>query len=160
MLLEPARQSPKEHFVVAGSMYPQDIEWPANVQMIDHLEPSLHRGFYSAQRFTLNVTRAPMLVAGYSPSVRLFEAAACSTGIISDRWPGLEDFFEIGTEILVAETTDDVLKYLGRVTDEGLERMVERARLRTLKHHSSVPRAQELVETYQEVAELKSAARA
>ncbi len=46
--------------------------------------------FYNQQRFTLNVTRADMIAAGWSPSVRLFEAAACGTPIISDAWAGLE----------------------------------------------------------------------
>ena len=46
------------------------------------------RGFYAASRFTLNVTRADMIAAGWSPSVRLFEAAACGTPIISDSWDG------------------------------------------------------------------------
>jgi spore maturation protein CgeB len=36
----------------------------------------------------MNITRADMIKAGYSPSVRLFEAAACGTPIISDYWEG------------------------------------------------------------------------
>ena len=46
--------------------------------------PADHPAFYAASRFTLNVTREDMIRAGYSPSVRLFEAAACATPIISD----------------------------------------------------------------------------
>ena len=56
-----------------------------------HLPPGEHRAFYNRQRFTLNVTRADMIRAGWSPSVRLFEAAACGTPIISDRWAGPRD---------------------------------------------------------------------
>jgi len=68
--------------------------------------------FYAAQRFTLNVTRAEMARAGWSPSVRLFEAAACGTPVISDPWPGLDDLFEPGTEVLIARSTADVLACL------------------------------------------------
>ena len=46
----------------------------------------------------LNVTRADTVRAGYSPSVRLFEAA-CATPIVSDEWPGLDHFFTPGREI-------------------------------------------------------------
>jgi spore maturation protein CgeB len=70
--------------VVAGPQYPDTIDWPANVERIEHLPPQDHPSFYSRQRFTLNVTRADMIAAGWSPSVRLFEAAACGTPIISD----------------------------------------------------------------------------
>ena len=58
--------------------------------------PNLHRDFYSAQRFTLNITRVDMIAAGYSPSVRLFEAGACGVPIISDWWSGLDTLFEPG----------------------------------------------------------------
>ena len=58
-----------------------------------HLNPRHHAELYSSSRLTLNVTRREMVIAGYSPSVRLFEAAACSATIVSDTWPGLETFF-------------------------------------------------------------------
>ena len=67
-----------------------------NVERIEHLPPPEHRAFYNAQRFTLNVTRADMIRAGYSPSVRLFEAAACGTPIISDVWAGLDTLLRPG----------------------------------------------------------------
>ena len=89
LLIEPAVRLPDRRFVVAGPQYPASIDWPANVERIEHLPPSEHAAFYCRQRFTLNVTRADMIRTGWSPSVRLFEAAACGTPIISDRWEGL-----------------------------------------------------------------------
>ena len=96
---------------MAGPQYPQTIRWPRNVTRVEHVPPDRHRAFYNAQRFTLNVTRAAMVKAGYSPSVRLFEAAACGVPIISDEWPGLETIFTPGREILVARSTEDALQY-------------------------------------------------
>ena len=87
---------------------------PRNIERIEHLSPGQHRGFFAAQRFTLNVTRADMIRRGYSPSVRLFEAACCGVPIISDWWPGLDSFFRPGEEILIARTADEVLGYLQR----------------------------------------------
>ena len=103
LLVEPARQAPHLKFAVAGPQYPDDIAWPENVERIDHVPPAEHARFYAASRFTLNVTRADMIRAGYSPSVRLFEAAAAATPIVSDEWPGLETIFVPGREIVVAD---------------------------------------------------------
>jgi nucleoside-diphosphate-sugar epimerase/spore maturation protein CgeB len=117
LLLEPARRCPEKRFAVAGPQYPDDIMWPSNVERIEHLPPAEHPGFYSASRMTLNVTRADMIAAGWSPSVRLFEAAACGTPILSDRWEGIESLFVPGDEILLADTTEDALAALRRDAD-------------------------------------------
>ena len=87
---------------MAGPMYPAELEWPGNVERIENVPPRDHPSFYAAQRFTLNVTRADMVRAGWSPSVRLFEAAACGVPVMSDWWEGLDAFFEPGREILIA----------------------------------------------------------
>ena len=88
---------------------PTTVRWPANVSRLEHLAPPAHPGFYAAQRFTLNVTRADMVAAGWSPSVRLFEAASCGVPIISDTWPGLDELFRPDVEILLAEDGEDVV---------------------------------------------------
>ncbi|WP_207481464.1 CgeB family protein [Arenibaculum pallidiluteum] len=144
MLLEPARRWSAGRFEVVGPQYPGDIVWPANVGRQDHLPPSAHRGFYNAQRFTLNVTRADMIAAGWSPSVRLFEAAACGTAIISDRWEGLDALFEPDREILIRDTSEQVLDCL-RDMPEAERRAIARAgRERVMKAHTAHHRALEL----------------
>jgi glycosyl transferase family 1 len=50
-----------------------------------------------------------MTANGYSPSTRLFEAAACAPATISDPWEGLDEFFEPGKEILVAHTAREMM---------------------------------------------------
>jgi spore maturation protein CgeB len=145
LLLQPAEQLPERRFVVAGPCYPETIAWPGNVERIEHVPPSGHRAFYAGQRFTLNVTRAHMTAAGFSPSVRLFEAAACGTPVISDRWDGIEEFFEPGKEILLTSTSAEVTRYL-RDLSEGERRDIgDRARARVLAGHTAQHRAQELV---------------
>jgi spore maturation protein CgeB len=140
LLLEPARRSPERRFVVAGPQYPDTIAWPANVERIEHLPPAEHADFYSASRFTLNVTRADMIAAGWSPSVRLFEAAACGTPIISDRWEGLDSLFEPDEAILLADTSEDVIAALDRDADE----IGAAARAVVLDGHTASHRAAEL----------------
>jgi spore maturation protein CgeB len=144
LLVEPARRRRQQELVVAGPLYPKEIEWPQNVTRIDHLPPARHRAFYNAQRFTLNITRDDMRRAGYAPSVRLFEAAACATPIISDFWPGLESFFEPEREILIAHSAEDVLDYLSQVTEAERRAIGERARQRVLAGHTAAHRAAEL----------------
>ena len=144
LLLDPARRWTNGRFVVAGPRYPENLVWPANVERIPYLPPSAHRGFYNGQRFTLSVTRADMLAAGWSPSVRLFEAAACGTPVITDRWAGLEDVFEPGREILVADSTEDVERYLHEFPQTDAAELGAAARARVLREHTAAHRAAEL----------------
>jgi spore maturation protein CgeB len=146
-LLEPARQHPQGRFIVAGPQYPDTGTWPANVTHQPHLPPAEHRRFYNSQRFTLNVTRQDMIRAGWSPSVRLFEAAACGTPIISDRWAGIESLLVPHQEILLVDRTADVLDVLQRFGEDERLRMAERARQRILAEHTAAHRAAE-VETH------------
>ncbi len=157
LLIEPARRLRNLKMVVAGPMYPREITWPANVERIEHLAPASHRRFYNAQRFTLNVTRADMRAVGHSPSVRLFEAAACATPIISDYWPGLETFFELEKEILTAATADEVLLHLEQISETERRAIGERARDRVLAEHTSERRAIELEEYVAEVMQTATA---
>ena len=157
LLIEPARRSRKLSSVVVGPMYPTELSWPANVERIEHLAPTAHRRFYNSQRFTLNLTRADMRAAGYSPSVRLFEAAACGTPIISDYWPGLETFFELDEEILTASSADQVLQYLKDINDDERRAIGERARVRVLASHTSEQRAIELEDYVAEVMQTATA---
>lgn len=144
LLLEPARQWTDGRFVVAGPQYPSETVWPENVERIEHLAPALHRRFYNEQAFTLNVTRADMIRAGYSPSVRLFEAAACGVPIISDVWDGIETLFVPDEEILLARSSQDVLRLLTRLDEATRQRIGDAARQKVLSAHTAAHRAAEL----------------
>ena len=144
LLLLPARRLPQARFAVAGPMYPDEIEWPDNVDRIENVPPREHRVFYGSQRFTLNLTREDMIRAGWSPSVRLFEAAACAVPIVSDWWQGLDTFFEPGREIIVARDADEVLRVLADIAEDERRRIGGRARVRALREHTAARRAAEL----------------
>jgi spore maturation protein CgeB len=154
LLLEPARRLPERRFVVAGAQYPPEIDWPTNVKRVEHVTPLEHPRFYASQRLTLNVTRDAMIEAGWSPSVRLFEAAACGVPIMSDWWAGLDAFFVPGEEILVARTADDAVRIVATTTDDELAAIARRARSRVLAEHTAERRAEQLEA---EVAELVGA---
>jgi spore maturation protein CgeB len=143
LLLEPARTRPNEPFLVVGSLYTDELKWPSNVRMLAHLEPPKHPAFYSANRMTLSVSRRAMLNWGYTPSGRLFEATSCGTALLSDPFPGIEEFFVPGEEILVAETTQQALAAL-ELSDAELARIAAAGRERTLAEHTGAARARQL----------------
>jgi spore maturation protein CgeB len=144
LLLDPARHWRRGRFIVAGPQYPTDMEWPTNVEHRAHLAPVDHALFYNAQRFTLNITRADMRRAGYAPSVRLFEAAACATPVISDDWEGIGTFFIPGEEILISQTSRDTLTYLREFSETQRRAIGDRARARMLAEHTAAHRAKTL----------------
>lgn len=144
LLIEPAHRMPDRRFVVAGPLYPPGIDWPDNVERIEHLPPQDHPSFYSRQRFTLNVTRADMIAAGWSPSVRLFEAAACGTPVISDLWSGLGEFFPLGEAILTASSTAEIVRILSTTSSNARRDLAARALTKVLAEHTATARAGQL----------------
>lgn len=138
-----ARALPEEQFIVAGPQYPRNVRWPGNVRHIVHLNPRWHPHLYSSSRLILNVTRRDMVLAGYSPSVRLFEAAACGAAIVSDNWPGLDAFFAPGREILLPASADEMVRYLRELDECELRAIGMAAQRRVLAAHTSQQRAKE-----------------
>lgn len=152
LLVRPAGHWPSGRFALAGPQYPQDLQWPSNIHRIEHLPPRDHRSFYNSQRFTLNITRSDMIRCGYSPSIRLFEAAACATPIISDNWNGLEEFFEPGKDLFVANSAEDVLRYLTEMPEDRLTQIGACAREKVLNYHTPAHRAEQLEQYLLEVS--------
>lgn len=144
LLIEPARKLGEAKFVVAGPQYPSSIAWSDNIQRIEHLPPDRHVSFYNSQRFTLNITREDMINMGYSPSVRLFEAAACGVPVISDWWDGLDTVFKPGEEIFISRSAEDTISILKNVNEKVRITAGEKARNKILKHHTGEQRATEL----------------
>lgn len=155
LLFASAEKLPRNRFVVAGGQYPQPDKWPPNVDYIEHISPEKHHAFYNAQRFTLNITGAPIAALGYSPSARIFESASCGVPVISDPWLGLESFFKPNEEILVAEDAAKVVKYLTTIDAEKRDKLGARARSRFTKAHSPVNRAKSLEKYFNEAQNAK-----
>ena len=151
LLLEPARQLASRKFLVAGSLYPWEWQWPQNVQRFEHVSPSDHSALYSSSRLTLNITRGEMARWGYCPSGRFFEAAACGAPIVTDYFEGLDQFFDIDDELLIVETSQDVISAIA-LPDSELQRIANRGRERTLSEHTGEHRALELIEAIEQAS--------
>ncbi len=148
LLIEPAQRRPGDRFVIGGAQYPAAFPWSDNIFFVRHLPPSEHAAFFSSSRLTLNVTRAAMARMGHCPSGRLFEAACCGTPILTDRWAGIDEFFEPGREILLADDSQDTLGALDR-SPEALQAMAARARARVSGEHTASHRARRMVELFE-----------
>jgi spore maturation protein CgeB len=146
LLLEPAMVFPTHAFAVAGPGYSEHIAWPANVEQIAQVPPWDRPRFYAAQRFTLNGTPIAERAAGWSPSLRLFEAAACGVPTISDPWDGLEEVLTPGEEILLAESASDMLGHMADVSEDERREIGARARARVLAEHTAARRCELLEE--------------
>jgi len=149
LLLEPSRRHPEKKFLLAGSLYPWQWQWPQNVQRIEHVFPADHPRFYSSSRITLNLTRGEMAANGWCPSGRFFEAAACGTPLLTDAWDGLDAFFDPGRDLRVVSRAEEVEEAL-KMPDEVLESMAAQARRRTLEEHTGSVRARQLLHYLEE----------
>jgi spore maturation protein CgeB len=143
LFVKPARVRPDKTFALAGSQYPDDFPWTANMLYFRHLPPEDHPSLFCSSSWTLNVTRRAMARIGYCPSGRLFEATACGAAVITDWWNGLDRFFDLENEIVVARNAVDVLEALDMPADER-RRIAAAGRERTLCCHSAAARAREL----------------
>lgn len=149
LLNEPARSMRQARFIVAGAQYPKTVDWLPNVDRIIHLNPSQHPAFYSSARFALNLTRDSMVEAGYSPSVRLFQASACGTAILSDAWKGLDHFLTPGREVLLPRDAYEVTEILRNFPEDERRRLGLNARERILAQHTASHRAMQFEEMLQ-----------
>ena len=93
------------------------------------------------------------------PSVRLFEAAACGTPIISDVWDGLDTLFVPGREIALANGARDVLDVIGGWSDAQRDRVAAAARQRVLAEHTASHRARAMEASLEEADRRVGAAR-
>ena len=143
LFIQPAHRLSDRRFLIAGAQYPATFPWTENIYFVRHLPPAEHPAFYSSSRLTLNITRRAMAEMGYCPSGRLFEAAACGVPILTDWWEGLDCFFAPETELLVARTTEDVVRTM-QLSDRELGRIGQNARQRTLEEHTAEHRACQL----------------
>ena len=159
-LLQVAVDEPQKKFILAGPQYPKTVRPTKNVRRIEHLNPRWHPHLYSSSRFVLNVTRRDMVRWGFSPSVRLFEAAACGAAMISDNWPGLATFFRSGTEILLPTSVADVRDYLNSMDERSIRRIGDAAQARVLGAHTNRHRAIEFENAIASASRIAKPARA
>jgi spore maturation protein CgeB len=142
---KPAAAMPERGFLLGGNGWVQ-AEAPANVSVIGHLYTADHNAFNSSPLAVLSVNREDMARTGYSPATRVFEAAGAAACVISDRWTGLDMFFEPGTEILAADDGDGVAAILEDLTPKRAAQIGRAAYRRVLAEHTYTHRVAEVLQ--------------
>jgi spore maturation protein CgeB len=139
-LLRAARLAPDLEFVLGGEGW-GGKELPANVRWIGHVGTADHNRLNCSARMVLNINRHFMAETGFSPPTRVFEAAGAGACVITDRWAGIEQFFEPGKELLIAGNADEVVEYLRGIAQAEAREIGENMRKRALRDHTYKLRA-------------------
>jgi len=130
-------------FVLGGCGW-EDLRMPLNLVYLGHVYTGEHNVLHCSARAALHVSRPAEIAAGYCPAARIFEAAAAGTCVITDMWPGIESFFEPGTEILAADNGRELVVQLAALNADRAGTIGRRARERALAEHTYAQRALEV----------------
>jgi spore maturation protein CgeB len=145
--LEVAERLPGREFLLAGAGW-DDKPRAGNVNYLGHLGTRDHNAFNCSPMAVLNVSRASMAQNGFSPATRVFEAAGAGACIITDRWEGIEEFFEPGREILVAGSGAEVAEILQGLSRSTASAVGARALKRVREQHTYAHRALQFQEVF------------
>lgn len=145
LFLRAARLAPEMKFLLGGEGW-QGKSLPANVRWIGHVPTSAHNRINCSTRVVLNINRDSMAGIGYSPPTRIFEAAGAGACVLTDEWPGIEYFFQIGREIMTAGSAEEVVAVLRALcSDDARARAIGDAmRVRALRDHTYAQRTRQV----------------
>ncbi len=150
LIAEPSQRSPESRFVVGG----RDFHVPlGKAEFIGFVPYSGFGRFVSRSRINLNITRSSHTTVYASATARPFELAAFGACIISQPYDGIQEWFEIGKEVLVARTAREASELYQSLLANG-ELATEygrRARARLIKDHTFHNRAREVISTVRSV---------
>jgi spore maturation protein CgeB len=141
--LRAAELAPEMSFILGGEGWGGKA-LPENVRWIGHVGTGSHNRINGSARMVLNINRDSMADVGFSPPTRVFEAAGAGACLITDKWSGIETFFEPGREILVAENAEEIVAYLRGMSASEARAIGGRMQLRALKEHTYTQRADEV----------------
>ena len=138
LFLEPLRARKGSQGLLVGDGF-ASRDWPSGVRAIAAQTLRERRAIYQSSRLALVLVTEEQRRLGHVLPWAILEAAGSGAAIVTPYWTGLEDFFEIGEEILVCNDTSDVIEALGR-EDDFLERIARNARARALQEHTVTQR--------------------
>jgi spore maturation protein CgeB len=140
--LRAAELAPELKFILGGEGW-GDKRLPKNVRWIGHVGTGDHNVVNCSARMVLNINRDSMAGVGFSPPTRVFEAAGAGACVITDRWTGVESFFEPGKEILVSGSAEDVLYCMRSLNAADAKEIGANMRSRALREHTYQLRGQQ-----------------
>ena len=140
LFLRAAELAPESRFLLGGEGW-GDKPMPSNVRYIGHVPTSDHNRVNCSAGMVMNINRASMALSGFSPPTRVFEVAGAGTCLLCDDWPGIDDCFEPGKEILVVKSAQDVVDALAMHDDTARRQIGAAFHARALRDHTYAKRA-------------------
>jgi len=141
----PSQKMPELSFAVAGENFRIDL---GNAKMVGDLSYSQWRQFCCRSKINLNITRWSHANVYASSTSRPFELAAFGSCIVSQPYNGIEEWFEVGKELIVVNSENEAIETYKRLLHNGedREKIGTRARGRILKEHTFKHRAHQLID--------------
>jgi len=143
LFLSAASSAPSKRFLLGGEGW-GDKTLPGNVCWIGHVPTHDHNRINCSAGMVMNINRSSMADTGFSPPTRIFEAAGAGACLLCDDWPGIEDCFEPGSEMLIVRTANDVVDALHRYSPEQRRCIASAFRSRALRDHTYANRAEQV----------------
>jgi spore maturation protein CgeB len=142
LFLKAAELAPDKKFLLGGEGW-GDKMLPPNVRWIGHVPTAQHNRVNCSAGMVMNINRSSMAAYGYAPPTRIFEVAGAGACLLCDDWPGIDDCFEPGRELLVIRTAQDVVDALSQCDGEARRHIGEACLARALRNHTYAQRAEQ-----------------
>lgn len=140
LFLRAAELAPRSRFLLGGEGW-GDKPLPPNVRYLGHVPTADHNRLNCSAGMVMNINRSSMAQTGFSPPTRVFEVAGAGTCLLCDDWPGLDDCFVPGEEILVVRSAEDVVAAIENCDDATRKRIGDAFHMRALRDHTYAQRA-------------------
>lgn len=152
LFLRAAELAPDKLFMLGGEGW-GDKPLPRNVRWIGHVPTHRHNAVNCSAGMVMNINRSSMATYGYAPPTRVFEVAGAGACMLCDEWPGIDEFFVPGKEILVVDSPEEVVAELALHGQESRMKIGEAFHARALRDHTYAQRARQVEEAFHECLE-------
>lgn len=149
LFLRGAELAPQRKFILGGEGW-GDKRLPGNVRWIGHVPTGDHNRINCSASMVMNINRSSMADFGFSPPTRVFEVAGAGACLLCDDWPGIDECFAPGEELIVIRSAEDMVGALDRYDAGERKRIGEAFHKRALRDHTYAQRAQKAEQAFAE----------
>ena len=144
MITLPSEALPDAYFLVGGREHEVGL---GRARTCGRLTISAWRGYCCRSKINLNITKEIDARMQGTSSARPFELASLGCCVVSDPYNGLEEWFEVGKEMLMAHDAGEAREtYRMLLSSAELRRTIgEAARKRVMREHTARHRAGQLI---------------
>jgi len=154
LFLKAAELAPDKQFLLGGEGW-GDKPMPKNVRWIGHVPTHRHNVVNCSAGMVMNINRSSMAAYGFAPPTRVFEVAGAGACMLCDEWPGIEEFFEPGKEILVIDSAEEVVAALALHDEPKRKEIGQAFHARALRDHTYAQRAKDAEQAFRECLQRK-----